>query len=327
MTMTKAIRFHEFGGPEVLRLEDIDLGAPGPGQVLIRQTAIGMNFRDIYRRIGQHPVDSFPAALGIEGAGMVEALGDGVDEFFIGQRVVAQGGPDGAFAKARIVPAARAVALPDSIDDKTAAAMMVHGLTSRMLLKGAYKVQSGDTILFHAAAGGVGLMACQWAKLLGATVIGTVGTDEKASLARAHGCDHTIIYTREDFAARVKEITGGEGVHAVYDSVGKDTFEGSITSLRPRGVMAQFGESSGDPPDISPRRLGPLGSIFLTHPSLPFYSRTRAEFLAGVDDLFDVVGSGKVKVTISAEYPLAEVAQAQIDMADRKTTGSVILIP
>lgn len=325
--MTKAIRFHELGGPEVLRLEDVDLGAPGPGQVLINQTAIGMNFRDIYRRIGQHPVDSFPAALGIEGAGKVEAVGEGVEEFSVGQRVVAQGGPDGAFAEARIVPAGRVAALPDNIDDKTAAAMMVHGLTARMLLKGAYKVQPGDTILFHAAAGGVGLMVCQWAKLLGATVIGTVSTDEKAELARAHGCDHTIIYTREDFAARVKEITDGEGVHAVYDSVGKDTFEGSITSLRPRGVMAQFGESSGDPPEISPRRLGPLGSIFLSHPSLPHYTLNRTEFMEGVEDLFGVVGSGDVEVTITAEYKLADCAQAQIDMADRKTTGSIIMIP
>jgi NADPH2:quinone reductase len=325
--MTKAIRFHELGGPEVLRLEDVDLGAPGPGQVLIRQTAIGMNFRDIYRRIGQHPVDRFPAALGIEGAGVVEAVGDGVEEFSVGRRVVAQGGPDGAFAEARIVPAGRVAALPDNIADKTAAAMMVHGLTARMLLKGAYKVQPGDAILFHAAAGGVGLMLCQWAKLLGATVIGTVGTDEKAALARAHGCDHAINYTTEDFAARVKEITNGEGVHAVYDSVGKDTFEGSITSLRPRGVMSQFGEASGDPPEISPRRLGPLGSIFLTHPSLPHYTANRAEFMAGVDDLFDVVGSGKVKVTITAEYALADCAQAQIDMAARKTTGSIIMIP
>jgi NADPH:quinone reductase len=325
--MTRAIRFHQLGGPEVLRLEDVDLGAPGPGQMLIRQTAIGMNYRDIYRRIGQHPVESFPAALGIEGAGVIEALGDGVDDFSVGQRVVCQGGPDGAYAEARIVPAARVVALPDTIDDKSAAAMMVHGLTARMLLKGVYAVQPGDTILYHAAAGGVGLMLCQWAKLLGATVIGTVGSDEKAAIARAHGCDHAIVYTREDFAARVAEITGGEGVHAVYDSVGKDTFEGSITSLRPRGVMAQFGEASGDPPDISPRRLGPLGSIFLTHPSLPHYFRTRAEFLEGVEDLFDVVGSGRVKPTIGAEYPLAEAAQAQIDMASRKTTGSIILIP
>lgn len=325
--MTKAIRFHELGGPEVLKLEDVDLGAPGPGQVLINQTAIGMNFRDIYRRIGQHPVDSFPAALGIEGAGIIEAVGDGVEGFFVGERVVAQGGPDGAFAEARIVPAARVAALPDDIDDKTAAAMMVHGLTARMLLKGAYKVQRGDTILFHAAAGGVGLMAGQWAKLLGATVIGTVSTEAKAELARANGYDHVINYTTEDFAARVTEITDGEGVHAVYDSVGKDTFEGSITSLRPRGVMAQFGESSGDPADISPRRLGPLGSIFLTHPSLPNYTLNRAEFMAGVEDLFDVVGSGRVKVTITREYALADCAQAQIDMADRKTTGSIIMIP
>ncbi len=325
--MTRAIRFDRLGGPEVMRFEDVDLGAPGPGQVLIRQSAIGVNFRDIYRCNGRHPVDGFPAALGLEGAGVVEAVGDEVDGLAIGQRVVAAGGPDGAYADARIAPAGRTVVLPDSIDDRMAAAMMVQGLTARMLLKGVYAVRPGDTILIHAAAGGVGLIVCQWAKILGATVIGTVSSDEKAVLARDHGCDHTIIYTREDFAARVKEITDGEGVAAVYDSVGKDTFEGSITSLRTRGVMAQFGESSGNPPDISPRRLGPLGSVFLTHPSLPYYTRTREEFMAGVDDLFELVGAGKIRIEIGAEYPLADVARAHTDLAARRTTGAVVLIP
>ena len=325
--MTRAVRFHELGGPEVMRFEDVELGAPGPGQVLIRQTAIGVNFRDIYRCTGQHPVDGFPAALGIEGAGVVEAIGDGVEGIAVGQRVVAAGGPDGAYADARIAPAGRTVVLPESIDDRMAAAMMVQGMTARMLLKGVYAVQPGDTILIHAAAGGVGLIVCQWAKILGATVIGTVSSDEKAALARAHGCDHSIVYTREDFAARVKEITDGKGVAAVYDSVGKDTFEGSITSLRTRGVMAQFGESSGDPPDISPRRLGPLGSVFLTHPSLPYYTGTRAEFVETVDDLLGLVGAGRIKIEIGAEYPLAEVARAHNDMLARRTTGAVVLIP
>ena len=325
--MTKAIRFHELGGPEVMRLEDVDLGAPGPGQVLIQQTAIGVNFRDIYRCRGQHPVDGFPAALGIEGAGVIEAVGEGVEGFAPGQRVVALGGPDGTYAEARIVPAARVIGVPDSIDDRTAAAMMVHGLTARMLLKGCSHVKAGDTILIHAAAGGVGLFVCQWAHLLGVTVIGTVSSDEKAALARDHGCDHAIVYTREDFVERVKEITDGKGVAAAYDSVGKDTFEGSLVSLGIRGVLAQFGESSGDPAPVDPRRLGPLGSVFVTHPSLPFYSRTREEFLEGANEVLDVVSSGQVKINIGATYKLADVIQAHKDMAARKTTGAIVLIP
>jgi NADPH2:quinone reductase len=325
--MTKAIRFHELGGPEVLRLEDVDLGAPGPGQVLIQQTAIGVNFRDIYRRIGLHAVDGFPAAMGIEGAGVIEAVGEGVDDFQPGQRVIAQGGPDGAYAEARIVPAWRVLALPDDIDDRTAAAMMVQGMTARYLLKDTYAVKPGDTILVHAAAGGVGLILCQWGKALGATVIGTMGSDEKADLARANGCDHAIVYAREDFVARVREITDGAGVAVAYDSVGKDTVEGSLQCLAPRGVLAQFGEASGDPPLIDPRRLGTMGSLYVTHPSLPHYTRNREEFLALANDVVEVVRDGTVKITIGNSYPLAEAAQAQIDMAARRTTGSVLLIP
>ncbi len=324
--MTKAFRFHGLGGPEVLELEDVDLGAPGPGEVLIRQSAIGVNFRDIYRRTGVHPVEGFPAAMGVEGAGVIEAVGEGVDGLAPGQRVVAQGAPDGAYAEARIVPARRVMALPDGIDEREAAAMMVKGLTARNLLKRCYPVKSGDTILVHAAAGGVGLIMCQWAKHLGATVIGTVGTDAKAEAARAHGCDHTIIYTREDFAQRVREITGGEGVHAVYDSVGKDTFEGSLECLRPLGLMAQFGEASGAPPLVSPRKLGTLGSVYLTHPSLPHYTATREDFEDSANDLFEVVGSGIVKIAIDRTYPLADARQAHIDLAARRITGSVVLL-
>ncbi len=325
--MTRAIRFHKLGGPEVLKLEDVDLGAPGPDQVLIRQTAVGVNYRDIYRRIGQHPVEGFPAALGVEGAGVIEAVGEAVEGLAVGQLVVAQGGGDGAYAEARIAPAARTLTLPEGIDEHTAAAMMVKGMTASYLLRRTYAVQPGDTVLVHAAAGGVGLILCQWAKAVGARVIGTVGTEEKADLAASHGCDHTIVYAREDFAARVREITDGQGVQAVYDSVGKDTFEGSFASLATRGVLAQYGEASGDPPLVDPRRLGPQGSVYLTHPSLPHYTRTRAEFLDLADSLFEVVRTGAVKIRIGHTYPLAEAAQAHIDMAARRTTGSVILIP
>ena len=324
--MTKAFRFHKLGGPEVLELEDVDLGAPGPGDVLIRQSAVGVNFRDIYRRTGVHAVEGFPAAMGVEGAGVIEAVGDGVEGLAPGQRVVAQGAPDGAYAEARIVPAWRVMALPDDVDERDAAAMMVKGLTARNLLKRCYPVQPGDTILVHAAAGGVGMIMCQWAKHLGATVIGTVGTEAKAEAARAHGCDHTILYTREDFAPRVREITNGEGVHAVYDSIGKDTFEGSLACLRPLGLMAQFGEASGEPPLVSPRKLGTLGSVYLTHPSLPHYTSTREDFETSANDLFEVVGTGIVKIAIDRTYPLADAAQAQIDLAARRTTGSVVLL-
>ena len=324
--MTRCIRFHETGGPEVLLLEEVDFPPPGPGQVLVRQTAAGVNYRDIYRREGRHPVEGFPAQLGVEGAGIVEAVGDGVEGISVGQRVVAQGGGDGAYAEARLVPAWRTLALPDEIDDRTAAAMMVKGMTASYLLRGTCRVEPGDTVLVHAAAGGVGLILCQWAKHLGATVIGTVGTEEKAALATANGCDHPIVYTREDFAARVREITGGEGARAVYDSVGKDTFEGSLACLATRGVLAQYGEASGDPPPVDPRRLGPLGSVFLTHPSLRHYSRTREEFLDLAGSLMDVVLSGTVKITVGHVYPLAAAADAHRDMAARRTTGSVILL-
>ncbi|OGT82182.1 MAG: quinone oxidoreductase [Gammaproteobacteria bacterium RIFCSPLOWO2_02_FULL_61_13] len=310
-----------------MRWEDVEIGDPGPGQVRLRHTAVGLNYRDIYVRNGVNALKSFPSGIGIESAGVIEAVGPGVTGITLGQRVACVAGPDDAYAEARLAPAARVVPLPDEIDDSTAASMMIRGMTARYLLRDTCAVKPGDAILIHAAAGGVGLIVCQWAKQLGATVIGTVGTPEKAELARAHGCDHPIIYTSEDFAGRVRMITGGAGVAVVYDSIGKATFEGSLRCLRPRGVLASFGESSGDPEPIAPRRLGQLGSIFLTHPSLPDYTATREALLAAANDLFDMVKSGRVKIRINQTYPLAEAARAHRDMESRKTTGSTVLIP
>jgi NADPH2:quinone reductase len=323
--MVKAIQFEKHGGPEVLRLVDVDLGEPGPGEIRIKQYAAGVNFRDIYRRTGQHVVKQFPASLGTEGAGTVVAVGPGVTNFQVGQRVAAAGVPDGSFAEERIVPQQLAIALPDAISFETAAAMMIRGMTARVLLKRTYAVQPGDTILVHAAAGGVGLILCQWAKHLGATVIGTVGSADKAVMARENGCDHVVLYREEDFADEVSKLTGGRGVQAVYDSVGKDTFDGSLRCLAPLGTMAQFGESSGDPPPIAPRSLGPLGSIYLTHPSLPNYHLRREDMEASAKDLFDVVTSGAVNINIGASYELKDIAAAQIEMAARRTTGSIVL--
>ncbi|MPZ56688.1 MAG: zinc-binding dehydrogenase [Rhizobiales bacterium] len=324
--MIKSFRIERTGGPEVMQWVDIDLPPPGPGQLRMRNTAVAVNYRDVLVRRGVHTV-ALPSGLGLESAGMVEAIGEGVTGFAIGDRVACVAGPDSAYAEARNVPATRVVPLPTAIDDRTAASMMVRGMTARYLLKQTYAVQQGDPILIHAAAGGVGLIMCQWAKHLGATVIGTVGSDEKAEIARTHGCDHAIVYTRDDFAERVREITGGEGVPVVYDSVGRTTFEGSLRSLRRRGIMASFGESSGDPDPIPPRRLGHLGSIFLTHPSLPDYTATRAELLETADDLFAMVTSGRVRVAISHSYPLRDAPRAHADIEARKTTGSIVLIP
>jgi len=264
--MGKAFRIYQTGGPEVMRWEDVEVGAPGPGQVRLRHAAVGLNFRDILIRTGAHAVKSFPSGIGIESAGVIDALGPGVTGLAVGQRVACVAGPDGAYAEARLAPAARVVPLPEDIDERTAASMMIRGMTARYLLRETYAVRPGDTILIHAAAGGVGLIVCQWAKYLGATVIGTVGSRDKADVARAHGCDHPIIYTEEDFGKRVRAITGGTGVPVVYDSVGKATFEGSLACLRPRGLLVSFGEASGDPDPVPPRRLGQLGSIYLTAP-------------------------------------------------------------
>jgi NADPH2:quinone reductase len=324
--MSKAFRFHHHGGPDVLRYEDVDVGEPGPGQVRIRNRAVAVNFRDVLMRRGIHAVKSLPSGIGLESAGVIEAAGTDVAGFCVGDRVAYAGMPEGSYAQARIVPAARLIALPADIDERTAASMMIRGMTARCLLHDTYKVRAGDTILIHAAAGGVGLIMCQWAKHLGATVIGTVGSDEKAAVARAHGCDHPIVYTREDFAERVRDITGGEGVPVVYDSVGKATFEGSLRSLRRRGVMASFGEASGDPDPVPPRRLGALGSIYLTHPSVSNYTVTRSELIAAANDLFTMVASGKIKIEISQTYPLQDAPRAHADLESRKTTGSIVLV-
>ena len=325
--MTKAIRFHQTGGPEVLQLEDIEIAPPGRGEIRLRQTAIAVNFRDVLLRRGGHAVAALPSGIGIESAGIVDAVGPGVEGFSIGDRVACVVGPDGAYAEARNIPAARAVPLPATIDDRTAAAMMVRGMTARYLLKQTYAAKAGDTILVHAAAGGVGLILCQWARHLGATVIGTVGSDAKAATARANGCTHTIIYTNEDFVDRVRDLTGGKGVPVVYDSVGRTTFEGSLRCLAPRGVLASFGEASGDPEPIAPRRLGQLGSIYLTHPSLPNYTASRADLLDTAGDLFAMVAAGHLHIDITRTYPLGEAARAHTDLESRATTGSIILVP
>ena len=324
--MSKAFRFDRHGGPEVLRFGEVEVGAPGPGEVRIRNQAVAVNYRDVLMRRGVHAVRSLPSGIGLESAGVLDAVGADVNGFLVGDRVVYAGMPEGSYAELRIVPAARLIGLPAGIDARTAASMMIRGMTARSLLKETYKVQAGDTILIHAAAGGVGLIICQWAKHLGAIVIGTVSSDDKAAVARAHGCDHAIVYTREDFAERVREITSGEGVPVVYDSVGKATFEGSLKCLRRRGVMASFGEASGDPDPVPPRRLGALGSIYLTHPSVSNYTVTRPELLAAANDLFAMVLSGKIKIEISRTYPLQDAPRAHADMEARKTTGSIVLV-
>ena len=325
--MGKAFRFYQHGGPEVMQWEDVEVRPPSAGQVRMRNTAVAVNYRDVLIRRGSHEVRTFPSGIGLESAGVVEAVGPDVADIAIGDRIACVAGPDGAYAEARNVPAARAVKLPDGIDARTAAAMMIRGMTARYLLHDTYAVKPGDAILVHAAAGGVGLILCQWAKHLGATVIGTVSSDDKANVARAHGCEHPIVYTREDFAARVKQITNGEGVAAVYDSVGRTTFDGSLRSLRRRGVLVSFGEASGDPEPVPPRRLGHLGSLFLTHPSLPDYTATRADLLRTANGLFAMVMSGKVTIEISQTYALRDAPQAHADLEARKTTGSIVLIP
>jgi NADPH:quinone reductase len=325
--MTHAIRIHETGGPEVMRWESIEVGDPGPGEVRLRQTAVGLNFIDVYFRTGLYPLPSMPGVLGMEAAGVVEAVGEGVSTLSEGDRVAYATPPPGAYAEARIMPAARLVKLPDNIEEKTAAAMMLRGMTAHYLLRRIHRVEAGDKILIQAAAGGVGLIACQWAKHLGATVIGTVGSDEKAEIARAHGCDHPIVYTREDFVARVREITGGEGVAAVYDSVGKDTFMGSLDCLRPRGMMVTFGNASGPVPPFEPILLSKKGSLFLTRPTLFHYTSTPEDLAWASGDLFEVVGSGAVRIEINQTYALKDAAQAHWDLEGRKTTGSSVLLP
>lgn len=324
--MSYAIRIHETGGPQVLRWEEVAVGDPQPGQVRIRQQAVGLNYIDTYHRSGLYPLP-LPSGLGMEGAGVVEAVGVGVTEFVVGDRVAYAGGPVGAYSELRCLPASVLLKLPEAIDCRTGAAMMLQGLTSAYLLRRTYRVQPGDSVLIHAAAGGVGLIACQWAKALGATVIGTVSSPAKAELARAHGCDHVIEYTREDFAKRVREITGGEGVAVVYDGVGKDTFMGSLDSLRLRGMMVTFGNASGPVPPLDLLLLSQKGSLYVTRPTLGHYTAKRDELQALGDELFDVVAGGQVKIEVRQSYALADAAQAHRDLEARKTTGSSILLP
>jgi NADPH2:quinone reductase len=324
--VTKAVQIHAYGGPEVLQWEDVEVGAPGEGQVKLRQTAIGLNYIDTYVRTGLYPQAFFPFIPGMEGAGVVTAIGKGVDDLKEGDRV-AYAGPIGGYAEERLIAADRVVKLPAGIDDTTAAAMMLQGMTVEYLLRRTYKVSADTVLLFHAAAGGVGLIACQWAKALGATIIGTVGSPEKAALARSHGCTHTINYRTENFAERVKEITGGRLCDVVYDSIGRDTFPASLDCLRPRGLWVSFGQSSGALPPINLAILAQKGSLFATRPSLFAYTAKREELVESATALFDMVLSGKVKIEVHQTYKLSDAQQAHRDLEARKTTGSTVLLP
>jgi len=324
--MTKAIRMFKTGGPEVMEYVDVEVGDPGPGEVRIRHAAVGLNFIDVYFRIGLYP-QPLPSGLGQEGAGTIEAVGAGVAGFKVGDRVAYAGRPNGAYAEARVMPADILVKLPDSISFDTAAAMMLQGMTVQYLLRQTYPLKGGETILLHAAAGGIGLIACQWARALGVTVIGTVSTDEKAALATAAGCTHVINYKSENFVERVKELTNGKGVPVVYDSIGKDTFIGSLDCLSPRGMMVSFGSASGPVSPFGVSELASRGSLFLTRPSLGNYVATREALDATAGDLFAMVEAKKVNIDINQRYALKDVGQAHADLEGRKTTGSTILIP
>jgi NADPH2:quinone reductase len=321
--MIHAIRIHETGGPEVLRWDEIELAKPGPGEVRIRQTASGLNFIDVYHRAGLYKMP-LPMVLGSEGAGIVEEVGPDVAGVKPGQRV-AYAMERGSYAEARLIKADRVVPIPDGISDQQAAAMMLKGMTAQYLIRRTYRVKSGDTILVQAAAGGVGLILCQWAKHLGATVIGTAGSEAKAALAKSHGADHVILYDTEDLVARVRDLTGGGKVAAVYDSVGKDTFMKSLDCLKLLGTMVLFGQSSGPVPPFDPNILNAKGSLFLTRPSLAAYTATREDLLATAKDLFEIVLSGAVKIEVNQTYKLQDAAQAHRDLESRKTTGSTVL--
>jgi NADPH2:quinone reductase len=325
--MTGVVRVHEVGGPEVLRFEDIDVGSPGPGQALIRQTAVGLNYIDVYFRSGLYPPPQLPFTPGLEGAGVVEAVGEGVSDLQPGQRVAYASPPIGAYAERRLIPADRLVVLPDGISDEQAAAMMLKGMTAQYLLRRTYRVQGGQTILFHAAAGGVGSIACQWARHLGATVIGTVGSEAKAELARANGCAHVIRYDREDVVARVREITGGKGVPVVYDSVGRTTFDASLDCLAPLGMLVSFGQSSGKIPPVDLGIFSQKGSLYVTRPTLMNYTAARADLVNTAKELFEVVQSGAVKIQINQRVALRDAAEAHRALEGRRTTGSTLLLP
>jgi NADPH2:quinone reductase len=322
--MPHAIRIHENGGPEVLKWEEVEIGDPAPDQVRIRQEAAGLNFIDVYHRTGLYKQE-LPFTPGVEGAGVVEAVGPDVTGLNVGDRV-AYAGPIGGYAEERLIDAGRLVKLPDSISSEQAAGMMLQGLTAHMLLRGVHRVQPGETILVHAAAGGVGLIMCQWAKALGATVIGTVGSDEKAELARAHGCDHAVVYTRQDFVAEVERITEGAKLPVVYDGVGRDTFIKSLDCLHRRGMMASFGNASGPVDPFPPTLLAQKGSLFLTRPTMYDYVATREELETAAKDLFDMVASGKVKIEVKQRFALKDAAEAHRALEGRRTSGSTILV-
>ncbi|MEN3294314.1 MAG: NADPH:quinone reductase [Burkholderiales bacterium] len=324
--MPKAIRIFKTGGPEVLEYVDVEVGAPGPGEVRLRNMACGLNFSDVYFRSGLYP-QPMPGAIGIEGAGVVEAVGEGVSHLKPGDRVSYAMRPTGAYAEVRVVPASILVKLPDDIGFETAAAMTLKGLTVQYLFNRTYQLRGGETILFHAAAGGVGLIACQWAKALGVTMIGTVGSDEKAALAKAHGCTHIINYKKENIVERVKEITGGKGVPVVYDSIGNDTFTASLDSLSPMGMLVSFGTTSGPVPPFSLSELASRGSLFVTRPMLNNYAAKREDLDSMAADLFSMVKAGKIRIDINQRYALRDAAAAHSDLESRKTTGSSILIP
>ncbi|HEY6514045.1 MAG TPA: quinone oxidoreductase [Burkholderiaceae bacterium] len=327
--MAQTIQIQQTGGPEVMKLVDLPVGNPGPGEIRIKHQACGLNFIDVYQRSGLYP-NPMPLTLGMEGAGVVEAVGEGVTHLKAGDRAAYASNPPGSYSQARVMPAKTVVKLPDAIGFDTGAAMMLKGLTAQYLLKRTLPqggLQAGDFVLWHAAAGGVGLIACQWAKALGLQLIGTAGSDEKCQLALQHGAAHTINYRSEKFVERVKAITGGKGVKVVYDSVGKDTFEGSLDCLRPFGLLASFGNASGPVPPFAPGILGPKGSLYVTRATLFTHIATREATQQMADDLFTVVQSGAVKIRIDQRYPLAEVAQAHRDLEARKTTGSSVLLP
>ncbi|MGH8669460.1 MAG: quinone oxidoreductase family protein [Burkholderiales bacterium] len=323
--MAKAVRFHKQGGPEVMQYDEVQVGDPGAGQVRIRHTAIGVNFVDIYQRSGLYPMQ-VPMVAGNEAAGVVDAVGQGVSDLKAGDRVAYTGLP-GSYCDVRVVPADRMVKLPQGISDEQAASMMLKGLTVHYLIHTTYAVKKGDTVLWHAAAGGVGLIACQWLKALGVSVIGTAGSDEKCSLAKAHGAEHVVNYGRENFVERVKSITGGKGLPAVYDAVGKTTWDGSLDCLRPRGLMVSFGNASGAVPPVNLGILSTKGSLYVTRPTLATHIASRADLVERANSLFEIVKSGKVKIETTARYKLADAGQAHRDLEGRKTTGSIVLQP
>ena len=326
MALVHAIRIHQTGGPEAMRWEAVEVGDPGPGQVRLRHTAVGLNFIDTYHRSGLYPVP-LPSGIGLEGAGVVEAVGEGVTEFKPGDRAGYCSGPIGAYAEARLFPAERLIKLPAGIDDRTAAAMLLQGLTAQYLLRRTHRVKAGETILVHAAAGGVGQILSQWGKHLGATVIGTVGSEDKARLAKAAGCDHVILYRQEKVSERVRALTQGAGVPVVYDGVGKDTFMDSLDCLAPLGLMVTFGNASGPVPPFEPAILSQKGSLFLTRPTLMHYTAKRSDLLGAAAELFEVVQKGAVKISVNQTFPLKEAVAAHQALEARKTTGSTLLLP